>query len=331
MFRALGLSKDAAVKSAQKRFAVDKVEETDVRGTLRLKIIRGHRIAYTGKVAPALFATATLGECKVMTEVIEGGANPKFEQSYELEVGDVTADLCVLIHKVESMGARPIGRVTVPLANLLTLRGPKPAAASWYRILPISPPLRGGLKENKLEGILPEVKGSGLSIPKDYSSLGFLQLGLHLRLKDPSPAVSYLTSAAFEIDRVGADEFSTSQLEEQVYRLTALLDKPSFWAALEQPTVLAYMQLAWWYVCFRLPVFLHPLALVAFVGWCGAMSWLQMRVDGIDSDYYKRLKIWEHEVGIPCTIYASHYTHHTRHITLCTSHHVTVGGDVQHR
>jgi hypothetical protein len=93
MFGALGLGKDAAVKSAQKRFAIDKVdgislsmftisllitplihqvEETQVRGTLRLKIIRGHRIAHKGRTPPALFATATLGECKVSS-----GANSK--------------------------------------------------------------------------------------------------------------------------------------------------------------------------------------------------------------------------------------------------------------
>ena len=78
-------------------------------------------------------------------------------------------------------GAEPIGRVTVPLANLLTLRGPKPAAASWFRILPISPASRGGLKENKMEGVLPETPGSGLSLPKEYSSLGFLQLGVQVR------------------------------------------------------------------------------------------------------------------------------------------------------
>ena len=39
-----------------------------------------------------------------MTEVVNEGPNPKFDSTYQLEVGDVTADLCVMLHRVASMG-----------------------------------------------------------------------------------------------------------------------------------------------------------------------------------------------------------------------------------
>jgi hypothetical protein len=274
-----------------KKDEITALVETPRVGKLHVKIAQAADICCRNN--PNLYATAALGECRVATHVdLDNGSFPVWEEAWDLEVGDVTTNLVILIHDAhEITGDHIVGRVIVPLANLMNLRTAKKEESAWFNVFPPAPACRGGEKEAQIEAAIPGVQGSAMH-KGNKGGYGMINLGLQLTL-DQEKALAYLKAAPFDVDRVGIDDqstFNSVQFREVAYRLGQLFSAPSFLLALKEPFVLAYTQLWWLYLCFFAADWFQPIALVVNLAWMGAMS-AQYR-----TQYNDDVILWEEEL-----------------------------------
>jgi hypothetical protein len=282
-------SKEKVAAEAVEQIAdnkMTKLVESGRCGMLHLNIAQAAEV--NPRPNPKLYATVSLGECRVQTHVdLENGSFPVWGQSFDLEVGDVTGDLVILIKDSHSVtGDRVVGRVVVPLTHLMTLRAGKKEASAWFQILPPAPGCRGGDKEGKVAATIPGLQGTGMS--NREAGRGMLNLGLKLTL-DEEKAMHYLKSTPFEVDRIVGDNWNPVELSEATARLTALFSTPSFVLALCELPVIAYTQCFWFYMCFCAADWFQPIAFVISLCWAGAMSAQYGR-------RYEEVLIWEEQL-----------------------------------
>jgi hypothetical protein len=224
-------------------------------GVFSLEICEGTAIHTGGgkKHPPSVCISALLGPCKVHTDVIERCANPKFNAAFELEVRDITADLYISVLVATAPAETTLfGRVSVPLASLLTMQGTVPAEEKWFEILPPSPAARGGDAEHTFESAIAQVPGSGL--PRPSTPLGYLRLKYKLELNH-SPCWCYLQAPSHSMH--WDETFSIIEMQAIFRRLEDLFRVMPAIRALKQIPAALFANVYWYGVCFKMPTWMY--------------------------------------------------------------------------